>query len=402
MEENNYKLMVSMLGTMKSSLETLKDTISNQLRTDFKLNDEIIDASLPYMIEDIPNMGETELRNIFTKYSLTTEPNTDSLEDLRKNFKTIKNMSLLLLSAQKEYVDIKNQSTEVMDEYLNYMSSQKVEDAREERLSRMKTILESEEDETQKKRIQKIIDTTESSKSFDFVTARLKKYGEKEIENIMDGYFNHKKGSHIITKYTSKIKQFGYNPEIYTFFFNIEENFLPEEYADFNNLFLFIYMRMVAYSDPYKNEDKLFIRALTGKIAELFYHKMSKEDEEKFINVVKRVDNFFMDKKEYFSKNNTTSPNHPIRKEQNERVDSAKIQGIKKKLQDLQYPGVYPEDATADQLQKIFEKYVTELIEKQVAKKEENLEGEEITEKRIQTGIDTINDSIEKINSTEE
>ena len=92
MEENNYKLMVSMLGTMKSSLETLKDTISNQLRTDFKLNDEIIDASLPYMIEDIPNMGETELRNIFTKYSLTTEPNTDSLEDLRKNFKTIKNI----------------------------------------------------------------------------------------------------------------------------------------------------------------------------------------------------------------------------------------------------------------------------------------------------------------------
>ena len=142
-----------------------------------------------------------------------------------------------------------------MDEYLNFMSSEKVKIAREERLSKMKYLLEKEENEFEKKKIQKMIELTESSKTFDFIYDRFNKYGDKEVDNIVDAYLNERKGDLIIKKYSSKIKQFGYNPEIYRHFFNIEESFLPEEYWDYNNLFLFIYMRMVAYSDPYKDAD---------------------------------------------------------------------------------------------------------------------------------------------------
>lgn len=366
MEDNNYKIMVEMLNSMKTSLDSLKTSISNRVRDDYKLKDDIIDASLPYKIGEIENIDEIEIRDIFNKYAIDDTYKYDSTEKLYEVFTTIKNMSLLLISSEKEYADVKRQSSEIMNDYLNYMSSDKVKEAREERLSKMKELRESETDEIQKKKISSIIEITEASKSFSFVTKRLEKYGEKEIENIMDGFFNDKKGKLMIEKYNSRIKQFGYNPDIYKYFFNIEENFLPEEYYDFNNLFLFIYMRMVAYSDPYKNDDKMFIRALTGGIAELFYHKMDKEDEKEFIEVIKKTDDYFKEKKEFFTENNTTSPNHPERKAQIKHLDEQRIENMKEKLKELKYNEEIPEDISADDLQKIFENYLNKLVDEQI------------------------------------
>lgn len=366
MTDNNYKIMVEMLNSMKSSLDSLRTSISNRVRDDYKLKDDIIDASLPYKIDEIENIDETEIRDIFNKYAIDETYKNESTEKLYEVFTTIKNMSLLLISSEKEYADVKRQSSDIMNDYLNYMSSDKVKEAREERLLKMKELVESETDEIQKKKINNIIKITEASKSFSFVTKRLEKYGEKEIENIMDGFFNDKKGKLMIEKYNSRIKQFGYNPDIYKYFFNIEENFLPEEYYDFNNLFLFIYMRMVAYSDPYKNDDKMFIRALTGGIAELFYHKMDKEDEKEFIEVIKKTDDYFKEKKEFFIENNTTSPNHPERKAQIKHLDEQRIENMKEKLKELKYDEEIPEDISADELQKIFENYLNKLVDEQV------------------------------------
>ena len=123
---------------------------------------------------------------------------------------------------------------------------------------------------------------------------------------------------------------------------------------------------MVAYSDPYKDADKIFVRALTGAIAELFYHKMSSEDEQKFIEVIKSVDNHFENKKDILAENNTTSPNHPVRQEAKKSIEERRLIALKKKLKDLKYTENIPEDITADELQKKFDQYVEELIDKQI------------------------------------
>lgn len=402
MQKENYKIMVDMINSMKENIDTLKKNMTTRLENDYHLKDDIVDASLPYMEEDIPNMEESELKEIFEKYSIGDHYKDATKDEMIDTFKIVKNMSLLLLSSQKEFNDIKNQSTEIMDEYLNFMSSEKVKIAREERLSKMKDLLEKEENEFEKKKIQKMINLTESSKTFDFVHDRFNKYGDKEVDNIIDAYLNERKGELIIKKYSNKIKQFGYNPEIYRHFFNIEETFLPEEYWDYNNLFLFFYMRMVAYSDPYNDADKIYVRALTGAIAELFYHKMSPDDEKKFIDVVKSVDDHFDKKKNVLAENNTTSPNHPVRQEAKKSIEERRLIALKKKLKDLKYPVPISKDITVDELQEIFDEYVEELIDKQIEhEKKETDENKDIV-KDMKEASESIKADVEKFNNSEE
>lgn len=402
MQKENYKIIVDMINSMKENIDTLKKNMTARLENDYHLKDDIVDASLPYMEEDIPNMEESELKEIFEKYSIGDHYKDATKDEMIDTFKIVKNMSLLLLSSQKEFNDIKSQSTEIMDEYLNFMSSEKVKIAREERLSKMKDLLEKEENEFEKKKIQKMIELIESSKTFDFIYDRFNKYGDKEVDNIVDAYLNERKGDLIIKKYSSKIKQFGYNPEIYRHFFNIEELFLPEEYWDYNNLFLFIYMRMVAYSDPYKDADKIFVRALTGAIAELFYHKMSSEDEQKFIEVIKSVDNHFENKKDILAENNTTSPNHPVRQEAKKSIEERRLIALKKKLKDLKYTENIPEDITADELQKKFDQYVEELIDKQIEHGEDSTDKNNDLIKDMEEADESIKADVEKFNKSEE
>ena len=118
----------------------------------------------------------------------------------------------------------------------------------------------------------------------------LKKLGKKEIDSIKVAYFDKSKGSYIIDKYKAKIKHFGFEEKLFHYFFNIEENFLEEEYHVYNNLFLFIYMRMVAYSDPYDKTEKMYIQSLTSNLANLIYHRFdSTENEKNFLEIIKRV-----------------------------------------------------------------------------------------------------------------
>ena len=305
MEVNDYKIIVELMRDMKENINILEETISRRLQDEYHLNNGIIDSILPIMMEDIDTMDIEEIESILNKHNTRDDiSNFHSDNEIREIFKTIKEMSLLLYTAQKEYDDIRKDMSNVMDEYVEYMSSEKVKTAREKRLERMKELSDSETDPVQKKKIDELINTTESATNFSFLQERFEKFGEKEIENIMEGFFKKKKGDYIIDKYSDRIKQFGYNPLIYRYFFNIEENFLPEEYHDFNNLFLFIYMRMVAYANANDKKDKMFVRSLTGALAELFYHKMDDVDETAFLEIVKTVDNNFKDKIDYFRENN--------------------------------------------------------------------------------------------------
>ena len=402
MENKDYKIMVELMHDMKENIDILKETISRRLHDEYHLKDTIIDSILPIMMEDIDTMDIEEIEEMLDKHTTKGNlliPHSDS--ENREIFKTIKEMSLVLYSAQKEYDDIRKDMADIMDEYVEYMSSEKVKTAREKRLERMKELSDSETDPVQKKKIDELINTTESATNFSFLQERFEKFGEKEIENIMEGFFKKKKGDYIIDKYSDRIKQFGYNPLIYRYFFNIEENFLPEEYHDFNNLFLFIYMRMVAYANANDKKDKMFVRSLTGALAELFYHKMDDIDETAFLEIVKTVDNNFKDKIDYFRENNTTSPNHEMRKEQNMKLDEKRKKAILDKFCDLKYPN-YSElmneanegKISVDELYKKFDEYANELLEKQLKKDIPD----EITEETLKEE----NNKIEKMISKQE
>ena len=286
------------------------------------------------------------------------------------------------------------------------MSSDKVKAARMKRLEAMRKALELESDPYQIKKIKDMIDAMEASMNFSFLQTRFEKYGQKEINNIKEGYFDDKRGSYIITRYKDKIRRFGFNPEVYKYFFNIEENFLAKKYSPFNNLFLFIYMRMVAYADINSKTDNLLVHSITGALANLIYHKFnSTENEQYFLQVVSEILDRFESDRDYFIENNTTYEEHPARKEAELKHEEKRRRSLIKKMDDLQIKGYNPE-ASADELQEYFNRENELLVKKQLNKMNEEeltIDGSEEVEVTEDESVETdVDEEISEVTDTDE
>ena len=75
---------------------------------------------------------------------------------------------------------------------------------------------------------------------------------------------------------------------------------------------------------------------------------------------------------------------------------------LKKKLKDLKYTENIPEDITADELQKKFDQYVEELIDKQIKHGEDSTDKNNDLIKDMEEADESIKADIEKFNKSEE
>ena len=291
------------------------------------------------------------------------------------------------MEVENEYKKIQADSNDILNDYAEFLSSEKVIAARKARLERMKELAKSETNETKRREMEKKIRYMEMTQSLDFIFTRLDTFGDKEKKNVINAFFDDKRGSYVINRYKDKIVKFGFDVNLYKYFFNLEENFLSEEYHPFNNLFLFYYMRFVAYSDPYKEEDKLYVQSLTSAIANLIYHRFPKDKketddsaidesnvnaaEQRFIKILEKFASFFEDQREYFFENNTMRPGHPIREEMTAKREMERKAELIKKMSELNITG-YDENMSANELQEYFNSKLDEVIEQQ--KKERDAE----------------------------
>lgn len=365
----DYKIIIDMLHEMDDQYKILEEQTKHLITEEYGYNEGIIDAILKYNKNDIVNLDESEIRDFMITYAnkdKVIQVYDKSKEELINDMEIIKDATLVLLSAKVEKDNLKAESSDILKDYFNYMSSDKVKAARLKRLETFKDLLKTETDEVKKAKIERMVNDMEASMSFSFLQERFEKYGKKEIQNIEEGFFNEKKGSYILERYNSKISKFGYNPEVFKYFFNIEENFLGENYAPFNNLFLYVYIRTVAYSDPYNKTDKLFVQSLTGALANLIYHKFeSMGNEQQFISVIKAVDDRFIDSRDKFVESNTTYKDHPARikvdKDNEERHRSAIIE----KLKDFSITD-FTEDMSTKELENLLNTKIDEITNTQL------------------------------------
>ena len=364
---SQYKLMTDLVKEVNDSYIQVKDH-TNHVVNKMGYDSQILDFIIPYPIEDIDNMDITEIREFLSTYYLhQTESKLEdtSDEELRKDMKDIKEASLLLLNTKLECDKIRLQGTEIFNEYSNYLSSNLTRSSREERLKLMKEAYEKSTDESDKRKMKKMIDDIQSALDYAFVYERINKYGQTEIDNIIDGFFNDRHGLYIMDRFKSKIKAFGYKDEIIKHFFNIEENFLDESYHEFNNLFLYIYIRMVAYSDPYNTTDKLFVTSLTTGISNLIYHRFETTDTEDLFKVIicKLLDNF-KSKSEYFKENNTSYKNNDIRKQREQDNEEQRKDVIIKALHKMKIDD-FDESLPSSELRDIFQQNIDKMITEQ-------------------------------------
>ena len=394
MNPSDYKVIVDLVKEMQSQYQTLKEFSQTRIKADYGLKPEILQDIISLTKEDIKEISLEDGRSYLEKYmeepelvdkvieeNQITEEDMDNYTEVgsvRHILLDVKEDSMNLYSAQKEIKKLKTESADILNEYFTYLSSNEAQEQRMKRLERMKEAAEKENNEIEKKKIMKMISAMEASYDLSFLFTRFEKLGKKEIDSIKVAYFDKSKGSYIIDKYKAKIKNFGFEEKLFHYFFNIEENFLEEEYHVYNNLFLFIYMRMVAYSDPYDKTEKMYIQSLTSNLANLIYHRFdSTENEKNFLEIIKRVLNHFEEYRDYFKENNTTQPTHPARIEAMKKHESKRREMLIEKMDQLNITGYDPE-ASANDLQEYMNNAIEEMVKSQT--KETNPESVEVNE----------------------
>ena len=391
-EDMDYKVLIDMIHESEDQLKLLEDFANNRMKTHFHMDPSILDNILTLTEEAIHEISledgksflirhynetdeEKELTKLIEDYQFPDDPSEENIsqkEAIRQILLDIKEDSMSIYQVREQLKSLISESNDILKEYNEYLGSSEVRTKRLERLERMRAMADKEEDGSKKKEILKKIKIMEDSYSLDFVFERFNTYKEKEVQSIVDSFFDKKKSSYITNRYRDKLKAFGFNPKVYKYFLDLEDNFLPEEYKCFNNLFLFIYMRMIAYFDPNNKTDKLYAQSITSSMANLIYHKFEKrEQEEKFIGIIQTTLDHFMDYKDYFTKNNITSPLHPVRIEHMKKHEEIRKKVLIEKMDQMGISG-YPSEGTADELQEFFNDAVEELVKKQ--EKEENNE----------------------------
>lgn len=405
---STYKEIVGLLHAMDNQYNDMKEIVGNYVSSQYGVSSNILEAILPitmdYITTEMTNDdakdflfkycidGESKLNDVIEKTS-EKKRNSDTMESdaVIDIMIDIKKHSLDLMNFKAEINDIKEECKDDINDYLLKLSSPVFTEKRRERIENLKKAAESEENENERKKILDMINVMEKTYSLSFLFERLDSLGDKELNKIMEGFFDKQSGSYIINRYKSKIEKFGFSKKLYMYFFNLEENLLPEKYHVFNNLFLFFYMRFVAYRDPYSKNDKLFVQALTSNISNMVYHKDS-SSENAFISIVEKVLDKFEPYREKFILDNTTRPGHPVRIESSERLNRERKEAIIKKMIDLKID--VDDSLSADELQKIMNDKVEEMIEAQRIKISNS--GKETTTKENDDGSIIIEPNIEK------
>lgn len=407
---NDFKSIMEMIKSMDEQLKYLKDMSEGLVRNNYGLKTSVLEDIIKYDKKDIETMDRDTMVEFLSKYvndeNTLVDLNALSDDEVREEMMEVKNSSLVLLSAKSGADKLKEESNTIFTEYMNYVTSDKAKEIKKKNLENLKQSLELEKDTYKKKEMEEMIRVMESSMNYDFLYDRFRQLGDKEVQNIKEGFFNDRRGSYIMERFYKKMKMFGFKQDLYTYFLNIEETFLDEKYHPFNNLFLYIYARMIAYSDPYNKKDVMFVNAINSGLASLIYHKFeSTEQELNFKGIIMGIDDYFMDDREFFKKNNTTYEKHPERIE----YEAGKEDALKKfyieKLHSLDVTD-FDESLPSKELKAIFEEKYNTLVDTQVAEydkeqkaKEEAVEEtpvEEVTEDEVVTDEEEIKEETGK------
>ena len=105
-----------------------------------------------------------------------------------------------------------------------------------------------------------------------------------------------KKAGYIYNRYKDKMRQLELKNDL-IYLSNLENKFLPEEYHDRNNLFVFIIMKYISKLSIVKgldkNNDIVFASQITTNLFLLFKNKLKDEDKELLLTNIKRVLDLF-------------------------------------------------------------------------------------------------------------
>jgi hypothetical protein len=218
----DYSVIRDMMKEMDDWNKMLKDETHSILKNSYGLTNFAVLGIIPYTDEKIEAMTLEDVHAFVEKYKDHTVTHIDpveTLEDGIKMMKEVKELQMNLYSAEEEASKLKEQSHDILNDYFEYLSSPEVIEARKKRLEKMRELAEAETDEYKKYQMKKMIDSMEKSDNMEFIFKRFYDNATKESRLVMEQFFDEKRGSYIIDRYKRKISKFGFDVNLYKYFF---------------------------------------------------------------------------------------------------------------------------------------------------------------------------------------
>ena len=372
---NSNQSIREIMKMARESYNTSLNQTASLMEASYKIAPSFLTDAAKWSTEDFDTMTDEEIQKIYDEYFVGSEESKLlQAEDIRKDLKACKGLSNSAYEMKKSFKEVQELYNESVDEDWKRRNSKEYRDATLKRISEWKAEIEKMDPVKDARVIRDMrqkIEFMESTITLDFITERIK-HVEREKTTIMRQFFSETEGSYSLDRCKSKSPKFGFDKDWYKFFFNLEENFLPEEYHAFNNLFLFNVMRFIGYQDPYNQKDRGMVQAIISSLTGLVYHKFADtEMENVIISLIKDYDSYFEDQREKFMNDNTTRPNHPVRLEQSKKADADRRNDLFAGM--VKFGFDIPENATemsTHDLQEYFNNKMEEMVSKNTVEKE--------------------------------
>lgn len=391
--DTSTKQLVELVNQLTLQIKKMQVEVHSELNK-LHLSNDIIEAILPYTEDAISSAAPLEEMRTFVEkfiteeykstenYSFTNyikdivtpivgEDNFDetviTTDDRSKNIvcrlmRFVKSMSADMFLMQKQLLSINDEMTAISDEQAKFKTSDEYRKEQEAKLEALKEKAASCVDDFEHKKIDKMISTMESLRTYDFLLKRFDELGQKEIDMINTGFFKNQKGRFVMDKFKSKAHMFTLAPNGYNRYLNFEERFLDEKYHPFNNLILFIFMRFVSYADPSNKYDRMYVAAFNSGLSNTVYHRFgSTTAENEFKDVLCKILDHFMDQTDYYNAHNTSAPKNEVRIKFDKEHDAKRRESLTKKLNNLEVE--VSDDMTTEEMQELYNQTIDSFVD---------------------------------------
>lgn len=306
------------LSMMNSMIESAKDMFSTEADLN-GVKPEIYKSLIDITEEELEKYSDAQIETLYLSFSNKTK--TDfTKEEIREGLINLKKSADELRDIVNQSEDLKKEIDKEVKKYSEYVLSPEYTKKYERRIENLKEKLKYTEDEEERKKLSNSLEILTNTKTLDFLFTRFKKYSEKETKNIVEAFFSSSKSAYILKRFRENSKKLHLDSNLYARFLHLEEKYLPENYHEFNNLFMFIIIRMIAYMDKNDRSDILYVGSIIQQLTKLYRDKFDEENKTKFIVTIENVLNYFMSYSDTFKKDNESYKLHPFRIEHEKRL----------------------------------------------------------------------------------
>jgi hypothetical protein len=297
-QKMNYAELDHKMNNLKKTKENI-DSGRKKYLTDDEF-EKILHDKLQTLTKDISDMSLEELREfnkIDDENTLIEEPNMDDdtlkeyMQGVFEYMKSSDNFNTEIDGLLKEYDHIQEEMNRIVEESIEEQAQGDVIKYLRDTITKLLNIAKEN-------------DNKESITKFE--TMQLAFDDSFKLNRIFDLYKrigvgntkieSEKKAGYIYNRYKDKMRQLGLKNDL-VYLSNLENKFLPEEYHDRNNLFVFIIMKYISklsiVNGLDKNNDIVFASQITTNLFLLFKNKLKDEDKELLLTNIKRVLDLF-------------------------------------------------------------------------------------------------------------